>query len=182
LSGTIRLIGAASQSTQLAVKLIRAGVTSVSRRLTVGDGPFEERVGLPPTLLPGTYTLRLEPTARGVKLDPVLRRIVIAAPPRGVVTQGIVSTARNGRAVFRLPGLRRTLHARFVFGSLPVARFRITISFIAPNGRVVGGPQRRSRARVVFGSITVPALAPGDWRVVLKVNGLVARSVKVRVG
>jgi hypothetical protein len=182
-SGSVTVTGSVTASSQLVLAL-----RSLNAK-TIGQGAVDARSGgdftgalkLPPTLVPGTYTLHVSGTSGGTDLPAVSREVVVPSPPEGVVRRASASTRRGGPPVLSVSGGVKELWARFQFAARPSAS-SVTVYWITPSGQIVGSAVKPYAPTIDSFVGSSSPLQKGVWRAVLKAKGKVVKRVAVRVG
>jgi hypothetical protein len=156
---------------------------------TIQPRRFNSRVPLPRSarggeglLVPGEYRLVGAGTGAGFAIPSVERRVVIPAPPEGVVSTAGVSTVPGGPPL-RFVSKARELWATFRFAPGARPKKKYVGEWRDPRGRRVGrfGFSRR-RGLAILGYSGQRDLAPGIWRCTLRMGKRVIEQVGIRVG
>jgi len=181
-TGTVT--GTASEGAQLTLALISGGgsgktVAQASVRAGSG-GAFTGALRLPPSLLPGTFLLRVQGVSGGRDLPPAERQVVVPAPAEGVVSRAYASTKRGGPPVLSISGAAKEIWARFQFAARPSAS-TVTVFWITPSGQVVGTAAKPYTQTVDTFVGSAAPLQKGTWHAVLKVKGKVVKRVAIKV-
>ncbi len=141
----------------------------LARRVVLKTGAIRLVTVLPPNLDPGRYQLAIA----GAEGATVSQTVVIGNPEVGILAGSprvASSSHRNG-----------FVSARFRWAVKPSARARITAQWVAPAGSGLKfGQESRARAATTFSRLrgTMPK---GQWRCILRVNGVVMAVARTRV-
>jgi hypothetical protein len=100
-----------------------------------------------------------------------------------VVRQAFISSSVNFRPRTRFPAGTTGVLAHFVFAALPRPGAAVTTTWLI-NGKPVGRPAKKPRARVVRTLIVVPGgrLPNGRYRCVLRAGGKIVAEANARIG
>lgn len=148
LRGSLVLAGSVSRPASLEAQVLRAsgaGTPLLRRSIRLATaGAFTRRLALAGSgLLPGRYTVRLVEVGGGPAVASRDLRARLAAPPEGVVSSALVSTARRGRARATIGKGPRAIFAGFRFAALPARGARLTVTWYSSARR---GPIARATA------------------------------------
>ena len=186
LRGDVTVTGRTNLPATLTLRILSTGPRPrvlAQQRLAVRAGAYTIALRLPARLMPGRYALELRGTSGGAAL-PVLRRpLELKAPPEGVVQRAFAHGSANSAPVTRLRGVRREVHATFVFAALP-RRGVITVRWVVPGGRTLLGVDKPRERRIGTNVRVGPPgrLKPGVWRARLFVGRVLVAQVAVRIG
>jgi hypothetical protein len=151
------------------------------------SGSFTEKLKLPPRPLPGGYSLRLVGVSATEQLDPASLDVQIPAPPEGVLDKAEVSGNPNGPWLMyngssgpALHGQFKDLWMRFHFLYPPSGK-TVELLWTLRWHRVVGHVCRRYQNVIETHAGATSPLPVGIWRVVLKIDGRVAKQMDVRL-
>jgi hypothetical protein len=149
----------------------------------VAAGPFDVRLPLPRTILPGPYTVRLRElgTAAVTALPERGAQVRLAAPAEGVVRRAFIARARRGAAVLSLHPTRR-IWAYFSFAARPQGRRVITVTWLK-GGKLLARPEGKPFARTIESSLGNGGqdIPPGRYRCVLRAGRTVVAVAAVRI-
>jgi WD40-like Beta Propeller Repeat len=151
IGGTLVLAGSVARPASLQAQVLRANgkgkpLLTRSVRLT-RVGAFTLRLALAGSrLLPGRYVVRLVEVGSGTGLASRDLLARLAAPPEGVVSRALVSTALGGRARPTITKGPSVLFASFRFAALPARGKRLTVTWYssARPGPVSSAPKPRA--------------------------------------
>jgi hypothetical protein len=133
---------------------------------------------------PGTgYGLTLIGTVLGKPYQRVFGLTGFPAPPEGVVRAAFISSAINFSPRRRFPSGTTGILAHFNFAALPRRGRQVTTTWYL-NGRAIGRPARKPRARVVRTLIVVPGgrLPNGRYRCVIRAGRTIVQDTTARIG
>jgi hypothetical protein len=151
------------------------------------SGGFTETLKLPPRPLPGAYILRLVGASASEQVDPASLDVQIPAPPEGVLDKAEVSgnpdgpwLTYNGSSGPSLHGQYKDLWMRFHF-LYPPSGNTVELLWTLRLHRVVGHVCRRYQDVIETHAGATSPLPVGIWKVVLKIDGRVAKQMDVRL-
>ena len=179
--GTLRVGGTLERAGRVEVALLRGKRVAQRTVLKLPAGAFTKKVALSRSLLPGRYTLRLREigTPSGPALVTTQRRVLLTAPPEGVVSRTFVAALLNGPPARTLRDKSR-IFAHFVFAALPKGKRRITTTWFPPGPPT--GTDARPRTRLVTSFLTrKPELPAGTYRCELRVDGALVAVASIRL-
>ena len=186
---TVRFSGNVQAPSKLTAALRpegRAGVVTARASFAVpAAGPFTEQIHLPPRPLPGEYSLRIGGTSGGAPLEPVEVKVMIPAPPEGVLDQVEVGTTANGPwhvysngSAPVVSGAHKVIWMRFRFLSPPTGQ-KVELVWKMRWHTVVGKVYKLVKDTLVSSVSSATPLPSGHWVAVLKFNGRVAKQMDV---
>lgn len=183
LKGTLKIAGAASASSSVAIRLTRKGRTAAlfSTASTVPAGAFTLSLRVSSRrILPGAHTLTVTPAGG----SPVSAAVVIAPPRNGIVGSATASSIRGGPAATRIPGGARTVFFRFRFLALPKKGVAIAVRNFKDGKPLGRKPVGKRRAAVIDSFVRSGngSLPSGRWKAVLYVGGRAVAATSVRLG
>jgi len=187
LRASLAIRGVATGPGSLTVSLVRRSGPAAVGLLRSADlrldlpraGAVTRRLTLPRTLAPGTYAVAIG----GVAVAGRLGRVVIVAPPQGILRRAFVSSRPNGAAATVFPRTTRQLYCTFDLAVLP-ARGRARV--LSTAWRVPGATLervRKPRVRRVSGVVarSGPAFPSGRYTCTLRSGSTVVGTVGVRI-
>jgi hypothetical protein len=129
------------------------------------------------------YSVLFSGTILGREYQRIFGLAGLPAPAEGVVRQAFVSTSVNFQPRTRFPAGTTGVLAHFVFAALPRRGAAVTTTWLI-NGKPVGRPAKKPRARVVRTLIVVPGgrLPSGRYRCVLRAGGKIVAEASARIG
>jgi hypothetical protein len=160
-------------------------VTIPLSRVLAPSGEFTLSPRLPPKLLPGSYVLTASARLDGSRLPPATQRVVVPAPPEGVIARAYMSATSGGRAVESLPLTTKRFYAHFVFAPAGRTKFPLTVEWYGPRGTFIGRKGKPNAARVdsfvAFPPGMSEARKAGTWGCILRAGGVIVRNLFVRL-
>jgi hypothetical protein len=187
IGGTLVVAGSVARPASLQVQVLRANgrgrpLLTRSVRLTT-VGAFTLRLALAASrLLPGRYVVRLVEVGSGPRLASQDLLARLAAPPEGVVSRALVSTAPGGRARRTIAKGPSAIFASFRFAALPARGKRLTVTWYssARPGPISSAP--RPRASRVGAVLKVRAPLPAAlYRAELRAGTTLVAVARTRV-
>lgn len=129
------------------------------------------------------YSVLFSGTILGRQYQRTVGLAGLPAPPEGVVRQAFVSSSINFTPRARFPAGTTGVLAHFVFAALPRRGAAVTTTWLI-NGKPVGRPAKKPRARVVRTLIVVPGgrLPNGRYRCILRAGGKIVAEASARIG
>jgi hypothetical protein len=187
VSGTFQLSGTASGPADLTFRLASEDGSSPDQifKATTPGGNFSTTFNLPPTLLPGFFTLFTDGTENGAEIDELMQEVSLKSPPEGVVDRAFATARRNGPPVTRLPANPLGMCAKFFYFAPPKSGAKIFVDFIGPSGRRVqhlnqdfGIPITQCLSR----STRFIKFLSGVWKLKLVAAGRPVKTIRLPVG
>ena len=186
LTGSVRFTVQTTEPATVLVFVRRRngkGPVLATKQLDLVPGtPVTETLKLPPQPKPGEYKLRasLVTPAGNIGL-PAERRVVIPAPPEGVVARAVVSKLRGGANVTSITGVSQ-MWVRFRFLALPRKGLQKKVFWFSPSAKLIGIVVKSDQFVVdSFIRNRNGALPKGNWEARLVIGGKIARRTFVRI-
>jgi hypothetical protein len=187
LLGSIGLSGRARRAAQVTLVLEASGGSPARAGARVATqvpvGPFDRRLSLPATLPPGRYLVRV--TIKSPGMDPATTRfrLVIGAPPEGVVSRAYASTGEHGSPRSRFSRSTAALFVHFRFVSRPDASHPLMATWYRPGNALAGRPVGKRVTDVVTTFVKSDrALPNGRWICVLHAGRVVVKRLVIPIG
>jgi hypothetical protein len=178
--GAVLVSGRPSRAARFTVLITRGTRVVATAAAQAGPGPFQIRVPLPGTALPGSHVV----VVREGDAQVLAQAVRLGGPPEGVVSRAWIARSAGGAARSRLRGAQRLLVANFRLASLPARGRRLAIvwrlgrfSFVVRTSRPLVGLVTGQ-----IGAVGGARLARGAWTATLTANGVPVARTRVRVG
>ena len=185
LTGNVAFAGTVGEPSELTIILRRVDpkptAVAAKRTLTVASGGYSGKLDLPHRALPGSYLLRVVGTSSGIALTPVEATLTLPAPPEGIVDKASIGLTPGGKAVRKVNGSVKQLHARFHFLVAPKLRTAVRLVWRTPQFNFVGEVRKPYSTNISTFVKSGQPLPKGTWYCLLTVNEIVVKRVSVRV-
>jgi HYR domain len=158
----------APMSVSLRLEPISSDSPALSRTLALGKGHFAHTLGLPATLMPGSYVLAVSGRSTAGPVASFDRRITIAAPRLGILQRDWITPVRDGKPESPIHGVRK-LWAYFRFETPPSQTTKLEVTWYAPSGKA--STSKTPAAVIETFAEAAKKLPDGTWRCVLSADG-----------
>jgi dipeptidyl aminopeptidase/acylaminoacyl peptidase len=185
LSGSLRVTGRVPGLSKIQLALRRGKHVYVAVGLTLTKGAFVKNLALPRDLTPGPFVLDVTATGSPTDLSAQTMRVLLEAPPEGVVSDAWGSSTVGGPPLQTVPRTNGIVWAQFQFAALPRARKMLTTTWLIGGQRPRGvRPKPKPRQPMVIAWLRPPEgeqLPRGKYTCVLSWGTTVVKRVTFRV-
>ena len=187
VGGLLVLSGSTDRASRFEARFLKAdgkGKALLTRRFQIAAaGAFTRRLALGGRLLPGPLLIRVVDVGPGEKLATRELRPTLAAPPEGVASRAVVTTALGGRARARIPRGPGIIFASFRLAALPKKGRRITVTwfFSGAGGPIATDAKPRTPRITAFVRSRSGALQAGSYRAELRAGRTLVAVARTRI-
>lgn len=187
VGGRLVVAGSADRATRFRVTVLRAtgaGKALVTRSFAIpAAGAFERRLPLSGRLVPGPYLVRVTDVGPGAVLPAQSLRSVLGAPPEGVASRAVISTALGGRPRATIASGPGIVFADFRLAALPKKGRKLTVTWYWSGRRGPIDVRQKARTRRVsaFVRSRSGALAAGRYRAELRAGRTLVAVARTRI-
>ncbi len=187
VGGRLVVSGSADRATRFRVAVLRGsgkGKPLLVRTFAIpAAGGFARRLPLAGALVPGPHLVQVTDVGPAPALPAQSVRVRLGAPPEGVASRAVISTAIGGRArtsIARGPGI---MFADFRFAALPRKGRKITVTWFWSGrpGAVATIPKTRTSRVSAFLRARSGALQSGRYRAELRAGGTLVAVARTRI-
>jgi Tol biopolymer transport system component len=183
-SGSLVLAGRVDAPVKSLLVLRKAQREVLPGSLDLVAGSYQRELRLPPGLLPGTYTLDVEPDPTSGFAAQHLA-VPLAAPLEGVVSRGWSSSSPGGSAISRFPRSATIAYVNFQLAAKPNRSLRLTIACYRPGGSLVGPPKPKPPVSLIVSAVRNPTGGPiprGAYSCTLDAGAVIVKRVRFTIG
>ncbi len=183
-TGKLAVAGRVDAPVRTELVLRKAERTVLTASIDLVAGSYERSLGLPKSLLPGVYTLDVEPDPTSGFAAQHLA-VPLAPPFEGVGSRGWSSSSPGGIAISRFPRTATIAYVNYQLAAKPNPSFHLSVICYRPGGSPVGPPKPKPSAPLIVSTVRPKNGGPlprGAYSCTLDAGVVIVKRVGFTVG